>query len=196
MQNGSGANSSRTPARVLYREIVEGDFRKFEAKSNDSDSGGGARDLRFRPYDKLKGTVELMFPQIVTEQTGKRKIQVRKGVFQWLDSNGGEHSKDAYFYPPTDSRPGEWRLARVHEHPCFTRRLPPTNQGRILVLLTQLTDGKVWPSFATERDLQTNKNWNTAVATALLNCINASRPSNKVATGFYDFQSTMKYCND
>ena len=41
-------NSSRQPvARILYREITEGDLRKVLAKSNDSDTGGGARDLRF-----------------------------------------------------------------------------------------------------------------------------------------------------
>ena len=196
MGNGSMASGARTPARVLYREIVEGDFRKFDARSNDSDSGGGARDLRFRPYDKLKSTVQLMFPQSVTETTGKRTIQVQKGVFQWLDASGTQHSKDAFFYPPTDSRPGEWRLARVHEHQCFTQKMPRTNQGRILVLLTQLADGTVWPSFATEHDLRTNKNWNPAVAKALLDCLNARRPSNKVATGFSDFQSTTNYCND
>lgn len=190
------ASSARTPARVLYREIVEGDFRKFDAKSNDSDSGGGARDLRFRPYDKLKDTVELMFPQTVTERTGKRTIQVRKGLFQWLDASNNAQSKDAFFYPPTDSRPGEWRLARVHEHPCFTSKMPPTGQGRILVLLTQLADGSVWPSFATEQDLQTNKQWNPAVAKALLDCLNAPRAANKVATGFCDFQTKTNYCND
>jgi hypothetical protein len=35
-------------ARILYKEIVEGDLRKFRAESNDAATGGGARDLRFR----------------------------------------------------------------------------------------------------------------------------------------------------
>lgn len=189
------ASANRIPARVLYREIVEGDFRKFEAKSNDSDSGGGARDLRFRGYKQLKPTIDLMFPKSITETTGKRTIQVRQGDFQWQDANGNFHAKDAFFYPPTDSRPDEWRLARVHNYPCFTKK-PPTNMGRIIVLLTQLADGSVWPSFATEQDLQTNPQWIPAVSKALLDCLHAPRASNKVATGFYDFQSGTKYCND
>lgn len=190
------ASAPRTPARVLYREIVQGDFRKFEAKSNDSDSGGGARDLRFRPYDKLKATVDLMFPVTTTETTSQRTIQVAKGEFKWQDANGVVQSKDAFFYPPTDARPNEGRLARVHTYPCFTDKHPPTNMGRILVLLTQLPDGSVWPSFATEQDMLTNPLWNQTVAKALLECLHAKRGSNKVATGFYDFQSQLGFCND
>lgn len=190
------ASAPRTPARVLYREIVQGDFRKFEAKSNDSDSGGGARDLRFRPYDKLKATVDLMFPVTTTETTSQRTIQVAKGEFKWQDANGVVQSKDAFFYPPTDARPNEGRLARVHTYPCFTDKHPPTTMGRILVLLTQLPDGSVWPSFATEQDMLTNPLWNQTVAKALLGCLHAKRGSNKVATGFYDFQSQLGFCND
>lgn len=190
------ASGTGIPARVLYRQIVEGDFRKFEARSNDSETGGGARDLRFRPYGKLKSTIELMFPQTVTETTNTRTIQVAKGHFKWLDAKGVERSKDAFFYPPTESREGEWRLARVHEQPCFTTRMPPTNQGKILVLLTQWDDGSVWPSFALEHDLQKNPDWNPVVAKALLDCLHARRHGRKVATGFYDFTSKEGFCND
>lgn len=190
------ASAVRTPARMLYREIVEGDFRKFEAKSNDTDSGGGARDLRFRPYEKLKPTIDQMFPVTTTETTNQRTIQVAKGEFKWLDDKGNVQTKDAYFYPPTDARPNEGRLARVHTYPCFTNKQPPTNMGRILVLLTQLPDGSVWPSFATEQDMLTNPQWNQTVAKALLGCLHAKRSSNKVATGFYDFQAKMSFCND
>ena len=34
---------------VVYKKIVDGDLRKFSATSNDTQTGGGARDLRFSP---------------------------------------------------------------------------------------------------------------------------------------------------
>lgn len=34
-------------AEILFHEIADGDVRKFNAESNDADTGGGARDLRF-----------------------------------------------------------------------------------------------------------------------------------------------------
>lgn len=40
-------------ARVIFQVIEDGDRRKFEAVSNDADTGGGARDLRFRPANRF-----------------------------------------------------------------------------------------------------------------------------------------------
>ena len=42
---------------VIYKRIVEGDLSKFTATSNITQSGGGARDLRFRPrsFSPLSG---------------------------------------------------------------------------------------------------------------------------------------------
>lgn len=39
------ANGAGQVARILYKEIVEGDRRKADAESNDSDSGGGGKRL-------------------------------------------------------------------------------------------------------------------------------------------------------
>lgn len=39
--------------RFIFKELVEGDFRKFFAQSNDTDSGGGARDLRYKPQKEF-----------------------------------------------------------------------------------------------------------------------------------------------
>jgi hypothetical protein len=48
--------------RIVYYEIVEGDFRKFQAVSNDAPTGGGARDLRFRQYEKFLEVLKRLFP--------------------------------------------------------------------------------------------------------------------------------------
>jgi hypothetical protein len=41
------ANGAGQVARILYKEIVEGDRRKADAESNDSDSGGGQETFDF-----------------------------------------------------------------------------------------------------------------------------------------------------
>jgi len=39
--------------RFVFKELKDGDLRKFTATSADANSGGGARDQRFSPYDKF-----------------------------------------------------------------------------------------------------------------------------------------------
>ena len=122
------ANGSKDVARILYKEIVPGDIRKILAQSNDSDSGGGARDFRFGSYNKLLPIIKMMFPNVV-KQKRKRgstvEIDVFQGRFFWLNDVGNEESKESFFEPPTDVRPAEGRIARVHEYGCFdTKRLP------------------------------------------------------------------------
>lgn len=109
-------NQAGQVARILYKELVEGDLRKLQAKSNDADTGGGARDFRFSAYNTLLPVIRQMFPQPI-ERSRKRgsqmvQIEVFKGVFSW-NGAGGVQCKDAYFEPPTDARPLEGRIART-----------------------------------------------------------------------------------
>jgi len=64
--------------RIVYKEIVEGDFRKFKAESNDADTGGGARDLRFRPHDEFAKVFRELFPRS-QQKTRKRDGKNRSG---------------------------------------------------------------------------------------------------------------------
>src|SRR4029079_6724773 len=54
-------------ARVVFREIVPGDLRKVEADAQDAGTGGGARDLRFRPYEKFAPVFSVLLPERVQE---------------------------------------------------------------------------------------------------------------------------------
>lgn len=55
-------NTASRVSRILFKEIVDGDVRKIHADSNDSDTGGGARDFRFGSYSELEHIFHSMFP--------------------------------------------------------------------------------------------------------------------------------------
>lgn len=188
-------------SRILYKEIVEGDVRKIHAQSNDSDSGGGARDFRFGSYSELVPIITLMFPNRVKEMRKRGgasvTIDVFQGQFSWHNAQGNLERKVSIFEPPTDVRPSEGRIARVHEYGCFdTRLMPMGGEGnRVLLLLIQLVDDTVWPFYAEERSLRKTGTWDPIVASEIVSCIDAERPSNRAIIGFRDFVNYRSYCN-
>lgn len=195
------ANGAGQVARILYKEIVEGDLRKIQAQSNDADTGGGARDFRFGSYNTLLPVIKRMFPQTVKENRKRGKqiveIDVFKGEFSWRNEQGNVVKKDSFFEPPTDARPSEGRIARVHEYGCFdTSLVPKGGEGnRVLLLLIQLHDGSVWPFYAEEQTLRTKGKWDPVVARELLACLDATRPAHQAAIGYRDFTNVGRYCN-
>lgn len=194
------ADEAGQVVRILYKELVEGDLRKLQAKANDSDSGGGARDFRFRSFDTLLPVIKKMFPQTVQEQRRRDKqsvlVDIFKGSFSWYDANQNVVSKDAFMEPPTSARPGEGRIARIHEYPCFDAGRVKIGAGnRVLLLLIQLNDGSVWPYYAEEESLRKPGDWHSDVAKVLLDCLDAARPSNQAVLGFKDFTNDESFCN-
>jgi hypothetical protein len=194
------ASTAGEVVRILYKDIVEGDLLKIQAQSNDSDTGGGARDFRFGSYKTLLPVIRHMFPQTVKENRKRGgkivQIDVFRGKFYWHDGKGDVHSKASFFEPPTDVRPSEGRIARVHEYPCFDATNVKVGVGnRVLLLLIQLDDGSVWPHYAEERSLRTPNAWHALVAKELLSCLDAKRPANQVVIGYRDFTNAGRYCN-
>ena len=187
-------------ARILYKEIVPGDIRKILAQSNDSRSGGGARDFRFGSYNSLLPVIQEMFPNQI-QQRRKRgileQIDVFQGEFFWHNSKGGVERKKSFFEPPTDARPSEGRIVRVHEYECFdTNLLPKGGEGnRVLLLLIQLYNKAVWPYYAEEESLRTKGRWDPVVANEILSCLDAGRAPNRAVIGYRDFTSMDRYCN-
>lgn len=188
-------------ARILYKEIVPGDLRKILAQSNDSGTGGGARDFRFGSFEQLLPVIERMFPKKV-KMNRKRKgiaeeIDVFQGEFFWHNDKGQVERKASFFEPPTDARGSEGRIARVHEYSCFnTSRMPTGGEGnRVLLLLIQLEDGSVWPHYAEEKTLRIEGKWHPVVAKELLACLDAKRAANRAVIGYRDFTNADRYCN-
>lgn len=195
------ANGAGQVARILYKEIVAGDLRKILAQSNDADTGGGARDFRFGSFNTLLPVIKQMFPQMVKENRKRDGVieqsNVFKGEFFWHDSKGQIKRKDSFFEPPTDVRPSEGRIARVHEYGCFdTSLVPAGGEGnRVLLLLIQLHDGSVWPFYAEEKTLRTKGIWDPVVAKELIDCLDAERAANRAVIGYRDFINEGRYCN-
>ncbi|MCX7595482.1 MAG: hypothetical protein N2235_17340 [Fischerella sp.] len=172
--------------RIIYKEIVDGDRRKFKARSNDSESGGGARDLRFRPFERLGQVFERMFPD-------KNDQGICVGRFYWVE-DAQTVCKDAYFHPPTTSRPNEGRIANIDKY-LPKNKIPAADGGnRVILLLVQRTDGTVWPSFTTERSLESGR-WDRQVSEAILSGLHARRRAGVAATGFIDFEVGEVYHN-
>lgn len=189
-------------ARVLWKEILPGDRRKFVAQSHDSDTGGGARDLRFRGDKELENLILAMFP--VTEQVKRKRNRVlidvtrHRGDFYWKSGAGSAektHSEAAYIEPPTSARAGEWRITRVHNYGVFRGPIPLAAPGsRVLLLLIQTDDGKIWPRFATEASLRTGK-WSKAVSQLILGCLDSKKATRRASYGFFDLQTGRTHCH-
>ena len=188
-------------ARILYKEIVQGDIRKIHAESNNADTGGGARDFRFGSYLNIAAIVMKMFPNPTVESRRRSGVatptNIYCGKFYWRDKTGNVCCANSYFEPPTDARPAEGRITRVHEQPCLsTEQMPmPTDQNRVFLLLIQLLDDTVWPFYVEERTLRTTGLWDPNVAQKMLDCIDARRRADQAVIGFFDFMAGESYCN-
>jgi len=181
------ADSAGNISLIVFREILEGDKLKFVAQSNISETGGGARDLRFRSWTEMKGALTRLFPGTRTverRRSGASFIDVHVGHLSWME---GEKTvtKEALLEPPTDARPNEGRIARVHEYRCFSISKIPKGSGRLLALFVQNKDGSVWPFIITEQSLE-HDNWDASVAKFLLSALRANRRASNAAYGFYD----------
>jgi len=191
---------SQSVVRILYKELMPGDLRKIQANSNDSPTGGGARDFRFGAYKKLAPAIKKMFPQVILEKRKRGdedvELEVFEGVFSWLDKDGNVVEKSSFFELPTDARPSEGRIVRVPEYECFDpSNIPKGSAGnKIILLFIQTDDGRVWPYFAEEKSLRSGQ-WDPRVQKALVDCIEKDRAGNKAVIGYYDLLTQECYCN-
>ena len=95
------------PLRLYFSEIKHGDALKLQARSNISQTGGGARDERIRPVS-LAENLRSMFPRD-TDQDG-----VSEGEVYWVEPGGSINHTTVQLWRPTNARPDEARLGRVY----------------------------------------------------------------------------------
>lgn len=171
--------------RLVYKEIVRGDRRKFEAQSNDTPSGGGARDLRYSPYEEFVKVFGRMLPT-------RDANDVCTGHFTWIDK-GAQKRGDAFFHPPTSVRPNEGRIASVDKYlPLDT--LPSESEGTTILIIYQDKHGEVWPYFTTDRSLASGE-WHPAVSELILKCLHAHRRTGVSCCGYIDYEFNEVFCN-
>lgn len=165
---------------VIYKRIVEGDLSKFTATSNITQSGGGARDLRFSPAEEFFPVFQRMFAQ---DADG-----VLRGQFSW----GNHAPTDAEIHPPTNSRPNEVRIGRIHE--CFPQSVIPNDSTDCVLLIVFDNAGRVSPYFTSLRSLK-NDNWHPAIKAPIIEGLSAKRSANVTAMGYVDMESGRHYTN-
>jgi hypothetical protein len=180
------------PQRALFKIVLDGDRRKINAESNDAPTGGGARDIRFS-HVLFEPVVVKMFPKVERAQGTKRDdLEIRKGRLKYYDDDGDEHGMDIQYWPPTDARDSEGRIARVPDIPPFQARYFPEDEGAVFYLLIQGADGTMTGHFASEDSLLTKGRWNTWVAESILTSL-AEAPGNVSARGWLDWTTGESY---
>jgi hypothetical protein len=192
----SEAPARLTPARIVYKEILAGDLRKLRGESNDTQSGGGARDLRF-PWRAFRPVMHLIFTR---EETRGAKA-FRSALVNYVDDAGDPRTTKLEYWPATPSRPSEDRVSKVHSSPALGgSRMPAADRGRVFVVLSQFTTGEVRCDYAYEDDLRAGK-WASAVRTAILGCAASTAEKNLTRTanfvpiqGYWDFTDGTGFC--
>lgn len=166
---------------VVYKRIVKGDLSKFTATSNITPSGGGARDLRFSPAEAFYPIFKRMFP---TEENGKLV-----GQFFWANHT----PTDAEIHSPTNSRPNEVRIGRIHE--CFPTDAVPDSSKDCVLLLVLDDSGRVFPHFTSLSSLR-NDNWHPAIKDPIIEGLTAPRSARNTAMGYVDIENGRTYSNE
>lgn len=185
------------PALLVYREVMEGDLRKLQGKSNDALTGGGARDLRF-DWKAFRPVMHRIFSQ---EGIGRGGKSIRIAIITYTDAAGQSQTTTMSYWPPAKKRHWEDRVARVHASEALGSGVPELGFGRVFVTFTLFTDGTVRCDYAYEDDLRQDK-WAPTVCNVIIGCLettdekNGDRTNNRVPTqGYYDFTTGKRYCH-
>ena len=182
-------------ARVFFQEILEGDRRKLEARSNDASTGGGARDLRV-PHKAFGPLFAKFFP---TPKSVKRRrggvsttVEVQSGHVHWVERNV-EYTHDVQYEPPTDARGSEGRIAKIHDISVLAERIPPASAGQVFLLLVQEDNGKVFPHYVTLKGLK-DTGFNREISRIIRLCASNTRQGRSVR-GYIDYVAGKSYCH-
>ena len=177
---------------VLFKRCVPGDRRKALNESNDRPTeGGGARDLRFNPWKEFESVVKQMFPNtkpVKPNDTNDKRVIYSAPVFWWDNQRSGP--VEVEFWPPTNSRPFEGRLARIAAlEPFKGQNLPAASLDPFFMLWLDGTD--VWVKCVTVPDLQ-SPGWAPSVAGPILKAVGERSATDNIR-GWVNAQSGLHH---
>jgi hypothetical protein len=173
--------------RIVFREVLPGDRRKAEARSNDAASGGGARDLRFNAKN-FDGVFKKMFKHEVVRTRDGEELPVRTAVVH-TQVAGQDLEGPLEYWPPTNARPAEGRVGRISSHPGF-QDVP--EEDPTFALFTELDDGTLHCRYATMTEIQAG---DQGIAKHIAATSTSSRRDH-AAMGYIDFESGKKYSHE
>ena len=177
------------PVAVLFKQVLDGDVRKLAAESNDSPTGGGARDLRF-PETPFRSVLNRFFPVVKTVSHNGR--EVRSGRLVWHHDN----RTDVYeveCWPPTDSRPTEARIARIHGLPPLLQVLEPRDEDPVFIVLTLDSTSDFRADYARVSDLASR--WRDEISSPIRRSLLHAR-TGRAACGWYLIQQNSEYLHE
>jgi hypothetical protein len=190
--------ASAGPQRLLYKRFLLGDDRKIESRSNNAKTGGGARDVRFGPWEKFEGIVKVMFPEPTIETTSRKNPQtgnyarhravVHVGTLLYQDDHGAFARMPVKFWEPTSARGFEGRLARAGKLPPFCPGTMPAGKGSVFMLLAQDADRMLEGTWVTEHALRNREGWYKPFQQALVDALDEASAKQNVR-GFIDLQT-------
>ena len=155
------ASNDTQVVRVVFQTLTEGDRLKMDAVSNVSQTGGGARDLRFRPESAFLPVFRKMLPEVILVPRGATQIETYRGTVSWIAS-GQEKSREMTVWPATDARPNECRIGGVNRFDFSGLVEQDPGGGRSVFLLFQQQNGSVRVYFTTETSLRSD-DWNSTI---------------------------------
>lgn len=182
--------ASRGITQVFYQELKEGDRRKIRAQSNDSRTGGGARDLRISPEDEFGPFFEILIPTTHVRRSNVRgDVTVRATKVHW-NWDGHVEVKNIELWPPQPKRPAELRIASIDENFPDT---VPTGDGRVFLILVRNDRGEIWGHYVTESQLRSGV-FEPSVANPILACLDLTQKT--TVRGYLDFEGRRSYCHE
>ena len=170
---------------VIFKRCVSGDRKKVQRSSNwDPAQGGGARDLRFNPWQTFEGVVSQMFTNVRTVRGGRT---VYSAPVYWVENGKQLGPVTVEFWSPTPSRSGEGRLATVSDVTPFDEHHLPPAAADPFFMLWQDTNNVVWAQYVTVSDLQ-RPNWAKVVSDPILEAV-ATVTAEKNIRGWVNVQT-------
>jgi hypothetical protein len=149
------------PVIAFFQEVVAGDIRKFNLESNDSPTGGGARDLRISPVADYWDQLLSFFPLTVSAREQRGKIY------------SGNSVVEIKLMAPTASRSNECRICKISQINIWEISQQDFDtvvaQGHKWMYLLILDDqGNVWASkFSSDKLNQMHAKVSNAIAPLL-----------------------------
>ena len=144
----------RTPGKaklIFFQRMKEATYSKFLGVSANADSGGGARDARFRDSQN-RPIMQKLFPNVRSQSgPGGNERIIRWTNVTWGD---GSDEQEIQYWPHTGSRPTEGRISGLNAVPPLLIR--PEDIAKTVLLLVCDENDIVWVRYATDNGLHSS----------------------------------------
>lgn len=190
MNGASDPQTSYGLQRFIYKQATLDDLEKLglaSHKPTGSPSGGGARDVRIRPWSKFEPVIRRMFPETVTTSRGKDCFACD---LHWHEVGLKLRSTRVRCCPPSGARGDEGWLAESYKIPAFTNDLPQSPDPPVFFFICQDGGEITWGGWMKDADLRAGE-WHPDVSRPVLNNLSQAR-ADATVRGYVDFAYNLE----